>query len=447
MKMFPHQIKGSDYLIERGGGYLFWKMRVGKTLPAIDAVMKHAETPVLIITQTSIMETWRKTLVHDYGVPENLVSVCKTNYMSNKRRHILETGFIVICNYDMAIPYRIMTAQQWGAIIYDESHAIANMSAKRTRYIVRSVKKQPKHQIRLALSGTPAPEGDIQYVSQFFAVDGHFMGHTDLPKYIQQYWMYMVYSRRWEIHDIEHEMEFKDYINKNAFFLSLENLGKGSEILKTHREIPVNSAQLDCLDWAIERKEDLNRLFRGFGQSPVGDMVYGMYENMVAAGIDPRDRSIISTRKAQDIVYCYHDNPEPILILCPYVDIIPVIAEVLNKRDIRTDWFDGSKPEFEREEIRDRFQRGGLDAVVAQSAIAAEGLDFSRADKTYYYSNLFSLRVREQTSQRTTNLNKTRPVELVDLCTTHTMDLNVVKKLEKKEKVSSAFIREHSRLI
>ncbi|MCP3683256.1 MAG: DEAD/DEAH box helicase family protein [bacterium] len=449
MKYFKHQESGEEYLITRNGGYLFWKPRVGKTFPALGAILKSKKSPILIITKPSIMETFRKALVNEMGMNEEDVGVCETNWPKLKRQMVSKDKNVVICNYQAVVPLRIMDAQSWKTILFDESHAISNISAKVTRYIQRHIKAQAKDQMRLALTGTPASESPLQYASQFFIVDGHFMGYENIHDYLHTEWTPSRHGNKMVPNRIEHLNEIKEYIHEHASFLSMEDVGMGSKLLYNQRYVHANDEQLELLDWARDRKDDLNSRAWTIdpGTTGVGDMVYAVYENMIASGINPRTGEIVSTAKLEDVLSCYLDNPEPMLILSTYVAIFPIAVKMFRLAGIACDYIDGTVGKREAEEIRYRFQEGELSVVFGQSAVVSEGLDFSRADVTYYLNNAFSLNTREQTSMRTTNVNKKTPVEIIDICTVETFEDKIVKRLNKKEAISNSFLRLNSSLI
>jgi len=446
---FPHQDEGLEYLTERQGGYLFWKPRVGKTLPALMAILTSKTLPALIITKPSIMETFRKGLVYDLNIKPEKIGICRTGQAKEKREAIAANHKFVICNYQAAVPLRIMTAQRWRSIIFDESFALANIEARVTRYIERSIKKQHPEQVRIVLTGTPASESPRQYASQFFIVDGQYMGYTSIFDYMIEEWEQVAHNRsKLVVKRKEHLEEIKKYIHEHAFFLSLENIGKGSKILYNQRYVHLNDKQLKLLEWAKGKKEQLNKNHYIVGGSAggIGDMVYAIYENMIASGIDPTTREIVNYAKINDVLDCYLDNREPILVVSFYVDLLPEAVRIFREAGVKCEYIDGTVIKTEAEEIRQRFQDGELDVVFGQSQVVAEGLDFSRANYTYTFNNSFSLNIREQVIMRTTNLNKTTPVEIIDICTEETFESKVVDKLNKKEKISNEFLQAHCRI-
>jgi len=86
LEPFPHQENGAKYLLERKKGFLFWKMRTGKTLASIYGTFTSDSLPILVITKPSIMETFRKAFVDDFGIKEDKVGVCLKNYSHKKKR-------------------------------------------------------------------------------------------------------------------------------------------------------------------------------------------------------------------------------------------------------------------------------------------------------------------------------------------------------------------------
>jgi len=175
-------------------------------------------------------------------------------------------------------------------------------------------------------------------------------------------------------------------------------------------------------------------------------MVYAMYENMIASGIDPMTREIINYAKINDVLDCYLDTREPMLVASFYVDILPAAVKIFQEAGVNCAFVDSTVISTEREEIRQRFQDGELDVVFGQSQVVCEGQDYSRANYTYTFNNCFSGNIREQLVMRTTNINKTTPVEIIDICTEETLEYKVVQKLNKKEKISNEFLRAHCRI-
>ena len=97
---------------------------------------------------------------------------------------------------------------------------------------------------------------------------------------------------------------------------------------------------------------------------------------------------------------------------------------------------DGATQTNEREDIRSMFQQMPGDkpaVVVAQTTTVKMGIDLSRADTIYYLSSSFSFDDRVQSESRATHLNKTKPVQIVDVITEGTVEPEVVKALESKE--------------
>ena len=44
--MFPHQVTGSQYLLENWGGALFMGIRTGKSLTLVDAIIRAESSPI-----------------------------------------------------------------------------------------------------------------------------------------------------------------------------------------------------------------------------------------------------------------------------------------------------------------------------------------------------------------------------------------------------------------
>jgi hypothetical protein len=86
------------------------------------------------------------------------------------------------------------------------------------------------------------------------------------------------------------------------------------------------------------------------------------------------------------------------------------------------------------------FKEGKYDILAGQVDKIQMAWDLSLADITYFISNSFSNEKRSQVEMRTTNMNKSTPVELRDLCTVGSPDEDVVDCLKGKQDYAGPII-------
>ena len=151
-KLFPHQIESVNRALGMPGGrYLFGhEMGVGKSAPAVAALVLAQVARPLIVTLASIKSTWAEDHVPVWSgfVP----------YMLNTGKEALEyeaePGTATIISYELL--QALGHPEQFDAVIFDEVHCLKNPKAIRNRYAA-ALLEAAKPSLVLGLSGTLVP--------------------------------------------------------------------------------------------------------------------------------------------------------------------------------------------------------------------------------------------------------------------------------------------------
>lgn len=436
--LYPHQEAGVEYIC-RGGVALWMQMRTGKTLTTIRAIKKlnkdrvYRPYPVLIVCPKSVMETWRSELLGD-GVPVDWIQVIDGPKIKRQSmlRHLKNFN---ICNYEMLEKYKVLD-QGFRFVVYDESVRIGNFSAKVTKYVTKKYTPDIRF---VALSGAPASESSLQLYPQYQAIQGHFMGYTHYGDYLNEHWRYIERSFTWKPRKKAHLEEIQKYNHKTGYCVTMADVGLGSEKLYTVRHIPINKEQ----ERLLKLTKELSFYRRDGKDIEFNPLTRTTFEQLIAAGMDPYNgNQLISDEKIKDVLQYYKDNQEPLLVLSRFKSLIHHALDIFKSNGIKADFIDGDVEVPDREKIRQRFQEGQLDIVIAQVKTVKMGLDFSRATTIFYLSNSFSQDDRAQSEERATHVKKTDPVQIIDSCTEGTMDGVVVDLLRQKKEVSTAYIQQ-----
>jgi len=444
MKPYPHQIEAVEYLKANCGGFLYIEQRGGKTKPSVTFLLNSQINRqfglnhyTLIVTKSTCMTVWAKEVV----AQADLMGYIIINGTKKQRLAKLDSDSpIVICNWDMLYDYKVLDRKKWNTIIFDESSCIANGTSSVTRYILRALRRLRKESVTppqiCALSGNPAPESAIQYASQAMAVTGSYFGCERLDEYINQFWRDPNVSgtpiNKWVPRNPLHLVEIKEWIKQTCFVRTMEGLGLGSEILYSQRNVPMNKKQRKAIAWAIDKKKALG--------SAIGDKVFVGYLNQIAAGVDPDSGEMISEAKLKEILSCYKERPEPIVVFGFFKKPLYAGLELFIQNDVDCDIVTGNQSKQEVDSSIEAFQNGDFDVLFAQVDLIKMGRDLSRANLSYCISNSFSNDTRSQWIMRTTNLTKTTPVAIVDVCCEDSIDEAIVKALNRKEKIADSYL-------
>jgi Superfamily II DNA/RNA helicases, SNF2 family len=151
------------------------------------------------------------------------------------------------------------------------------------------------------------------------------------------------------------------------------------------------------------------------GKTPRMDLLIEQLKAVVSAG-------------RQAIVWArYSVQIEDVAAACAALNIRPCTYYGQTKKDART-------------EAREAFQRGEIPVFIGNQQAGGTGIDLFNAYVTFYFSNDFSLRNREQSEDRVHRKGLTHTATYVDFIAEDTIDEAVVESLTKKKDVSASIM-------
>lgn len=126
----------------------------------------------------------------------------------------------------------------------------------------------------------------------------------------------------------------------------------------------------------------------------------------------------------QDVAEC----DKPLLILTRYTAEAAKIYDLCQKAGYRTGLFTGWKIDGGV----DAFKDGQLDILVANSAKISRGFNLQNSHTTLFYSNTFSMEIRQQAEFRTFRMGQQYPCLYIDYTASDVDDtINTALKLKK----------------
>lgn len=445
---YPHQEAGCKHLVDNNGGAVFAQPRTGKTLMVLRALVKTEAFPALIVCPSTVIASWYGALMQDGVASEDIVTLDnrhKGTVAKLRSLLILKDPKYVIINYEKlensnAFNIRnyvlaVLNITDWKAIVLDESYRIASFESNVSKYIM--LHKRPVGQFRAILTGTPICESPLDVVQPYIFLNDEFFGETNGEDYRLRY--YNNYAYKWKPKSRIHVSKVEKFVKDNSFQVQLKDLGLGGEILTGLAILPMSKEMETWYRWlattTIYERND----------GEIMDLlppIKTMFAQKVASGINPLTNEIIDTTKAEWIADLYEEEREPLLVLSRFTIPLQLLEETFSNRGISVGVIKGSVKLSDRETIRQAFQDGELDIVLAQENTVARGLDFSRLSKIIYYSNSFSYETRAQSILRGQNVKRTEPYGVVDLCIENSVDIKVVEDLFTKQGTVEQFIKE-----
>ena len=442
--------------MSRGSAGFFMRMRCGKTLACIDTINGLRAHPALIIAPVSVLASWENELIGE-GVPRSYI--IKIRAKSGKKPHQIQrqllnpAGRYFLINFEMVkrvdalgIRRRVLPGlglQDWRTIAVDESYRIANYEGKLWEYLSR-FPAAPGSQYRYLLSGAPASEHPLDFASQMIFMDGEYFGCRTVSDYLSRFWRWNEYTYKYDVLQPGHLADILAHIQKSAFCTTLEDLGLGGKKLYRIDRVELNQAQKDLLQWlktaTVYIKKD--------GTTGILDpLVRCMFEAKISSGIHPLTNETVSVEKVTAAVQIWVDRPEPTLVLSRFVGPLFSAVPAYIAAGARVGLITGDTAPAAREALRQQFQAGTIDVIIAQVVPVKMGLDFSRLNRIVYLSNSFSQDDRAQSEDRGQHVGRTEPYEIIDIVSNDTHDLILTNVLTIKKENAILYTRAWAREI
>jgi SNF2 family DNA or RNA helicase len=157
----PFQKAGVAYALWAKQCFIADEPGLGKTIQALAIIHAAQAYPALIVCPASLKLNWQKEALH--WLPDKKVTLIQ----GTSPQELL--GDLLIINYDILIAHQdAFQHHNLKAIVLDESHAVKNYRAQRTK----AAKEIAKNiEIRLCLTGTPVLNRPQELISQLQVLD------------------------------------------------------------------------------------------------------------------------------------------------------------------------------------------------------------------------------------------------------------------------------------
>lgn len=165
MDLYPYQKEGVAALLNRGSALLADEMGLGKTVQALMCMRYSNSKKILVICPKSLVSNWKRESEKWTNYNVNILSKGKE----------VQDGINII-NYASCFRDGIaknILKQEWSFLCLDESHAVKNRKAKRTKFI-----KKIKAKKILAMTGTPIRKDPSDIFTTLEMIDPDDLGSS-----------------------------------------------------------------------------------------------------------------------------------------------------------------------------------------------------------------------------------------------------------------------------
>lgn len=420
------------------GVYCGDDMGLGKSCQAIAAINSlNLTTPTLIVCPAVMRHTWLNEL-KTWSLKSHFQAVFSFKDLPHPDR-IKKLDYLVV-SYDLATKAADTLAQvRWGALVLDESHALVNRDAKRTKAVL--TKLWPKATYKIALSGTPI----INDVTGLYPLASKFLP-DQWPRFLDFAGRY-AYSRptpfgiKWQGLRRDMAPELSGIMRQNFFFRRrkeevlqelpdkvFKKVVLGQEYAVNGSHVPANGTLPTQLDMEIAAM--LARLESNEKIPLISSTLQG-YRRMQGEAKAPAAIEYAKTFLEQNIpviIFCYHRNVIE-MIRAGLVTHRPAIIQ------------GGMKPSAINAAVTD-FQSGKTNLFIGQYTAAGVGITLTRSSDCILAELDWSAASVSQACSRAHRIGQKNCVTIHYLVVADSIDDKLVSTIIRKTRETRAVIEE-----
>jgi SNF2 family DNA or RNA helicase len=177
---WAHQLEGIRRSRERDNFAFFFDAGTGKTLTTINALRYKwlacgKVMPTLVLGPPIVLENWRREFLAHSKLTDGQIFILDgpgTRRLATLTDACRHPGAVVVTNYETLLMdpvFELLRAWSPACIVFDESHRLKDIKAKRTKRAV-VLARPARH--RFLLTGTPILKDALDLFSQFLILDG-----------------------------------------------------------------------------------------------------------------------------------------------------------------------------------------------------------------------------------------------------------------------------------
>ena len=420
-------------------------MGTGKSLVACMLVLGLLARRILIACPLRVVPVWITQFERHVGAPvvivaldEDAGSVAQKQEIAAEKMRLAEARgvpFIAVINYDSAWrdPFAAWAEKiKWDLVIADEVHRIKAPGGKASLFFKR-LRKVAAY--RIGLSGTPMPHSPLDTYGPFRFLDITIYGPS-FSAHRQKFAVMGGYQRK-QITGFQNLDELERLMSRITFRV-------GKEVLDLPPETTV-TYYCELTGEAARIYRDLDKDFvAGVREGTItaqNAMVKLLRLEQVTGGCVPTDDGVevrIDSAKLRLLADTLEDigNEEPVAVFCWFHADLDGVHGACEKLGLRSLELSGR-----RDELR-RWQEGEAQVLAVQIQAGGEGVDFTRARYSVFFSVGYSLGKYEQAKARVHRPGQTRPVEHIHLVARNTVDVKIMRALERRAEIVEAILAE-----
>jgi SNF2 family DNA or RNA helicase len=440
------------FAYQRQAAMLAVRMGKGKSKVAIDLLTNWRCRSVLILCPKSVIGVWPRELAK-HG-PDNYVAVPLDSGSSAGKVAKADAALAanpgrlvaVIVNYETAIQPAFRhwaLAQDWSAVVCDESHRIKQASGKASKFAFEVGQNAER---RLALTGTPMPHDPLDLFGQLRFLDAGIFGTS-----------WVAFRQRYALCSEQFRSQVLEWLNQEELQAAFHSIAYVDNSIDDLDLPPVSHETV-----AVELSAEARRAYRELEEELIvdlgavgladfiGDVISGevttgnpltklLRLQQIASGHvkTDDDRLVeIDRAKAEALADLLDSLPadEPVCVFCQYRHNLQQIERVAETLGRKYGEISGSRKDLGPGATFPP----GVQVLGVQWQSGATGIDLTAARYGVIYSPTFNGGNFLQGLARQHRPGQTRPTFFYHLLATGTVDHAVFAALQKRSAITEA---------
>lgn len=464
-KPYAHQAKAWDMSKEKDEFGLFMEMGTGKTKVAIDTIAYLYDSgrinSVLIVAPKGVYMNWVTKEIPTH-LPDHVRYVMASWHAAPKKAEQQALDHVMSQSDDLRI--LVMNVEAFStergtkfaslfmdiggrvAMVVDESTAIKNPAAARTKNVIKVGMKAKYKRI---LTGTPVTRSPLDLYSQCQFLNPHLLGFSS----------YYTFRNRYAI--------MVDIKAGNRSFKKIVGFKQLEELTKLLQRFSYRVKKADCLDLPdkvyqyryVELSKEQKQIYKQLSDTAIASLqgkaitvdnvlteILRLHQ-ITCGHFKSDDGTIVDVpnNRLDELMDVLEEAGDKVIIWATYVQdirkITEKLAEVYGPESVVT--YYGATNTDDRSDAVKRFQDDhGTRFFVGNPSTGGYGLTLTAASTVVYYSNSYNLEYREQSEDRAHRIGQTKSVNYVDLCTQGTIDEKIIKALRAKKNIAAQVLGE-----
>lgn len=428
--MHRYQVNAVSFIKEKGKCALYLEMGMGKSLITLTAVSDFlddfAVSRVLIVAPLRVANTvWAQEALKWTHTKHLDIAVC-TGSAENRKAIISSDPDVMVINRENIAWLVTITDWKWDMIVIDESSSFKSAASKRFKALKKVVKHIKK---TVLLTGTPAPNGQMDLWSQMYLIDQGARLCRTITNFRNLYFQpsgYMGY--KYELRDGS-EDKINDKIKDVCLSMSADD----------YLELP---DRMDIIE-RVQMPDEVMRDYKDFERQFFMELQEGTIEAVSAAVMagkllqmsngavyDGEGKAhVIHDAKIDALKEMVEDNPtENLLVAYNYKHDLARLKKA----------FPDAVQLDKKGEALDRWNRGKIKMLLAHPASAGHGLNAQHGGSVVVWFGLnWSLELYQQFNARLHRQGQEKPVKVFHIICEDTIDWTVKAAIDAKAKTQS----------